>query len=226
MASGRAPRVELRGGPSWATEAGDRAIPIRTAPRHEDAWPHQDWSHTETPGPETPGPETLRPATPRQQPPHPEVPRAVSPVHEILEEVALPPAEPHRGGFADNRSLADFERARRHSRRVSFLKIGLPVFAALALVAMLAIPFISGSSLPSVSIGSTKIENGMLVMDNPRLNGTDANERPYQLTARKAIQDASRPTHITLEEISARLPMSDTSFASVTAGTGIFDAEQ
>jgi lipopolysaccharide export system protein LptC len=130
-----------------------------------------------------------------------------------------------REGFSGNRTKADFERARRHSRIVAFLKIGLPASAVLTMIAIVAALVFSGGNLPSVGIGGIKIENGKLVMDNPKLNGTDSNQRPYTLTARKAIQDAANPSRITLEKIDARLPLSETSFATVTAGTGIYDAD-
>ena len=132
---------------------------------------------------------------------------------------------PRRDRYAENRTVADFERARRHSRTVALLKIGLPAFAALTVVVILGTLIFAGRSLPSIDIGRTKIENGKLVMDKPHLNGTDSNQRPYDLSADRAIQDADHPTRIMLEKINAQLPMSDTSFAKVTAGIGVYDAD-
>lgn len=144
---------------------------------------------------------------------------------------AAAPARAEREGRSDlqfvagRRSAADFARARRHSRMVGLLKVGLPVGGAVSILAIIGALLFAGGRLPSVDIGETKIEDGKLVMDNPELNGTDSNRRPYNLTARKAIQDAETPTRIMLEEIQARLPMSDDAFAVVKAGNGVYDAE-
>jgi lipopolysaccharide export system protein LptC len=139
---------------------------------------------------------------------------------------AAGPATPRKGlDFVSRaRTVDDFDRARRHSRRVAFLKFGLPVFAALAVVGIVGAFFWSAASLPSINLGATKIEDGKLVMDNPQLNGFDQKKRPYSLAARKAIQDATHPTRITLEEITASLPM-DTGVAKVVAGNGFYDAD-
>ena len=158
--------------------------------------------------------------------PEPVVDAYADPAREGAREEAIehrPAGEQHV--VAGNRSLADFERARRHSRIVSLLKVGLPAGGALTIVAIVSVLLFAGSHLPSINIGRTKIEDGKLVMDNPQINGTDANRRPYKLTARRAVQDADHPTHITLEEINARLPMNDRSFARLTAGNGVYDAD-
>lgn len=123
------------------------------------------------------------------------------------------------------RSAADFARAHRHSRLVGLLKFGLPAAAAVAVVVITVVFVVSSASLPSIDIGFTRIEDGKLVMDNPHLNGLDSKQRPYRLTARRAVQDSQRPTRIALETIEARLPLDDGKFALVTAGNGLYDAD-
>ncbi len=246
----RAPRVELRGGPSWASDSGYAAVePVvrqRGAPAPVVLDPHD----YEAPAPQAVS-APVAPMRPDRTDSHTTARADLAAQPELAyhdpvfhdhdqpqyEQVDQGHAEhsqtqqaraerPARGGrHGENRTLADFERARRHSQRVAMLKVGLPAFAALTMVVILGTLFFAGSKLPSVDIGSTKIEDGKLVMDNPHLNGTDSNQRPYDLSADRAIQDADQPTRIMLEKIKARLPMTDTSFASVTAGTGIYDAD-
>lgn len=123
------------------------------------------------------------------------------------------------------RSAHDFARAHRHSRMVGWLKLGLPAVAALAVVVIIAVFAVSSVRLPSVDLGQTKIEDGKLVMDNPQLSGFDSSQRQYRLSASKAIQDAERPTRISLEKIEAQLPFGDSKFAVIKAGNGVYDAE-
>ena len=133
-----------------------------------------------------------------------------------------------RGGVAPandqtHRTSAEFERAHRHSRRVRFLKRALPIGGLAAIVVIIIAFFVTAISPGSIDLGETRIENGRLVMRNPQLTGTDDAERPFNLTADKAFQQADNPTRISLEGISGRLPMSDTEFAVIRAGNGIYD---
>lgn len=158
-----------------------------------------------------------------QQPPrqiHPQnrpQPHARSP--ERASERALPPG---RDGV---RSLAEFEKARRHSQRVRFLRKALPYGGAGVLIAMIVVFAASFFSGPSIDLGEARFEDGKLVMRNPALNGTDENSRPYNLTADKAIQDTDAPSRIHLQGINGKLPMTDTEFAVVQAGNGTYDAD-
>lgn len=124
---------------------------------------------------------------------------------------------------SQQRSNQEFERAHRHSRRVRFLKLALPIGGVVAIIAVVAAFFVTTFSPASIDLGDTRIENGRLVMRNPKLTGTDDAARPYNLTADKAFQQADTPTRISLEGISGRLPMSDTEFAEVRAGNGVYD---
>jgi lipopolysaccharide export system protein LptC len=124
-----------------------------------------------------------------------------------------------------SRGADAFARAHRHSRLVALLKFGLPAAAVLAVLVIVGLFAISSISFPSIGIGFTRIEDGKLVMDNPHLNGLDSNQRPYKLSAKRAVQDSDHPTHITLEEIEAQLPLGGDKFAVVTAGIGFYDAD-
>ncbi len=122
------------------------------------------------------------------------------------------------------RRADEFARADRHSRRVRWLRIGLPAIAAAAIAVLVASLVISASRAPSIDLRSARVVDGKLVMDNPVLNGTDENRRPYRLTAKRAVQDAANPARIELESIDAVLSVSDSAKAKVLAGGGLYDA--
>lgn len=123
------------------------------------------------------------------------------------------------------RSLAEFEKARIHSQRVRFLRKALPVAGVLTIVMIATVLAYTMFAGPSIDLGQARFEDGKLVMRNPELNGTDQNARPYNLSADKAIQDSDQPSRIELQGIKAKLPMTDTEFAAVNAGNGLYDAD-
>lgn len=130
------------------------------------------------------------------------------------------------GFMGQQRSAHEFARAERHSRRVRFMQRALPIGGGAAIVIVLGALLFTAFAPADIDLGTATIEDGRLVMNNPELNGTDDNQRPYNLTADKAVQDAARPTRIALQGINARLPMSDTEFAVIRAGNGVYDADE
>lgn len=124
------------------------------------------------------------------------------------------------------RETAEFEKASRHSGRVRRLKIILPVIAAIVVVGFIGAVALRNIGLPSINIGSLNLDDGKLVMEHPRLNGMDSDQRPYSLTAEKAIQDLSKPKSIELDVITAKLPMENDVYADVTADNGVYDSEK
>lgn len=134
-------------------------------------------------------------------------------------------AEHDLGFVTRSRSTAEFERAQRHSRRVRFLRLALPLGGAATIVLLVAAYVITQFSLPSVDIEAAKVVDGKLVMANPKLAGSDGSNRPWSLTAERALQDAARPTRITLEKIEATLPVDGDNAADIEAGVGVYDAD-
>ena len=96
--------------------------------------------------------------------------------------------------------------------------------ARLAIVLLIAAYVLSKLALPSIDTGEAKIVDGKLVMQNPKIAGTDSKNRPYNLTALRAVQDAQRPTRITMESIEGNLTIDEKNSAAVTAGVGIYDS--
>lgn len=123
------------------------------------------------------------------------------------------------------RETGEFEKASRHSGRVRRLKIILPAIAVVVVVGFIGAVALRNIGLPSINIGSLNLDDGKLVMEHPRLSGMDGDQRPYSLTAEKAIQDLSKPKSIELDVITAKLPMENDVYANITADNGVYNSE-
>lgn len=124
------------------------------------------------------------------------------------------------------RHEAEFEKAVRHTNKVKLLKIALPIVGVLVILGISGALVINSMLDSGDSIDSISVSDGKLVMENPQLNGFDDSQRPYNLTATKAVQDADNPMLVELQEISASLPVDDLISASINAGQGFYNADE
>jgi len=123
------------------------------------------------------------------------------------------------------RREAEFEKAVRHTNKVKLLKIALPIVGVLVILGISGALIINSLLNSGVNVDSISVSDGKLVMENPQLNGLDGKQRPYNLSANKAVQDASNPMLVELQEISASLPVNDLVSASINAGKGFYNAD-
>lgn len=119
-----------------------------------------------------------------------------------------------------------FGRAQRHSRRVRFLKLVLPLMAVSIAVGFLIYSYAGAPPSPSVPTDSSAFSDGKLVMANPKLEGLTKDNLPYALNALRAIQSADKESIVELEGINAKLPVSADNVAAVGAAHGIYDREK
>lgn len=124
----------------------------------------------------------------------------------------------------DNRER-EYQEALKHSTKVKFWKIAFPVIGVLVILGIMSALFIKSFAVPNVTVEGINVSDGKLVMENPELSGFDKSKRPYSLSATKAIQDASNPNQVELEDIQAELPMNEKITATIKAGNGIYDAD-
>lgn len=75
----------------------------------------------------------------------------------------------------------------------------------------------------SIAISGAAIEGGRLVMADPKLEGFTDENRPYSMTAFRAIQDIGSADRVDLEGIKARLPFDSDNWIHVKAPSGIYD---
>jgi lipopolysaccharide export system protein LptC len=121
----------------------------------------------------------------------------------------------------------DYSRAMRHSRRVRFFKRAIPIGAFLAVALVVVITFFNPfASYGGLTIGPVSVSGNRIVMDNPRLTGSQGDSRPYVVTAESASQDVRAPHLVDLQELRARLTVDmQGNVATVEAATGRFDTQ-
>lgn len=122
-----------------------------------------------------------------------------------------------------SRSAAEYARALRHSRRVRLLKLLFPIAAAGIILGFIAVSIVARSLPDNVSVARSTIVDGMIIMETPILTGQTNDERSFRVTAARALQSLDRPNVITMQEISAELPVSDSESARVEAESGVYD---
>ncbi|OJF90523.1 LPS export ABC transporter periplasmic protein LptC [Pararhizobium antarcticum] len=137
----------------------------------------------------------------------------------MLNEAQFPGAFPHSGlGPADA-----YDQATRHSRRVTRMKIVLPL-VAFVIAAIFVVVSVIGAYLPDeLQIENATIENGKIVMQNPAISGRNKQGISYSMKAERALQDIANPDIITLKKIHAEMPVNETLVATVDAASGVYD---
>lgn len=130
-----------------------------------------------------------------------------------------------RAHHIQDRDPGSFARARKHSRYVGVLKIGLPVGALILIAVFAGWAWLSTPEGFTADVAGSAVKDGKLVMANPKLNGFTDDNLPYAMTAERAIQDLTEASRIALEKIDARLPIEAESWADITADNGVFDNE-
>lgn len=113
-----------------------------------------------------------------------------------------------------------FARERRRSRNVRLLKFALPALAVLMVAGLAAKSLIGTMTGVSIDIAGSSIEDGKLIMANPRMAGYSADNRQYEMKAARAIQEITNDDVIDLEQIGAKIPMGIGEWATVAAATG------
>src|SRR5262249_52539284 len=64
-----------------------------------------------------------------------------------------------------------------------------------------------------------------IIMELPRLNGFTSDSRPYQLTARAAAQDLTKPEVLELNDISAMVELKDGQRVTIKSIHGVYDTK-
>lgn len=132
--------------------------------------------------------------------------------------------------FAPRTGGRDFGASRpTYSRFVGTAKWALGALALLLVVLVLAWPGVlkrkEGFQL-SFS-GLRGLGEEQLTMLNPRFLGVDKKGQPFVVTARSANQDPADPRLVTLDELQADITLSDGSWLSMIAASGLYrQAEQ
>jgi lipopolysaccharide export system protein LptC len=129
-------------------------------------------------------------------------------------------------------SRSDLERmfrvAARHSRHVRLLRIVTPLFVVL-LIALFALatwfnPLRLIAKLPSAA-GKLAISGTKITMELPRIAGYTRDARAYELSARSADQDLTRPENVELKEIAAKVELQNNGVLELSATSGVYNTK-
>jgi lipopolysaccharide export system protein LptC len=121
-----------------------------------------------------------------------------------------------------------FRFAKRHSRLVRMLRIAIPTVVVLVLLVVVLASWLNPlrflTDLP-IDLSKLVVSGTKITMEAPRLAGYTRDQRAYELSARAAAQDITKPDLIELREIRAKLDMQDKSVMEMTAANGTYDAK-
>ncbi len=121
-----------------------------------------------------------------------------------------------------------FRVARRHSRIVRILRIAIPAGVVLGLTVVFLLTYFNPArmftKLP-VDIGHLVVSGTKITMEKPRLTGFTHDARVYDLTAKAAAQDLTKPNLVELSDIRAKLQMQGNGTMQLTADTGLYNSK-
>ena len=119
-----------------------------------------------------------------------------------------------------------FRAAKRHSRRVRRLRVGLPAVVAAGLVVYALSTWLNPlnalARLPNIKLN---VSGTKITMELPKIAGFTRDGRSYELTASAAAQDLKRPQFIELKEIRAKVELQDGTMVTVAGSTGLYDTK-
>jgi lipopolysaccharide export system protein LptC len=110
--------------------------------------------------------------------------------------------------------------------RVRVLRIALPTGIVLILGAIFGLTFFNPfrilAKLP-IDPGKVTISGTTVTMAAPRVAGFTRDQRAYDLTARAASQDITKPNLLTLQDLRAKVELQDKAQVEMTAASGVYD---
>jgi lipopolysaccharide export system protein LptC len=117
-----------------------------------------------------------------------------------------------------------FERARRHSGTVRWLRIILPAIAIVAVaIFWMTLKIVPGDLASLIAVAGIDTKTNSVVMEAPHLSGFEGTRRAYEVKAAKATQSLSDPKVVTFNTITGRFGLDDGGVATVNAGVGTFN---
>jgi len=120
-----------------------------------------------------------------------------------------------------------FLRAMRHSRRVRVLRWAVPAALAVLLAIVTAVSYFDPmrvilARIPGSATGMV-ISGTKITMQAPKLSGYTRDQRWYELSARGATQDVTKPDQLELDTIRAKIETQDKSTMHLSATDGLYD---
>jgi lipopolysaccharide export system protein LptC len=121
-----------------------------------------------------------------------------------------------------------FRLARRHSRRVRFLRVAIPTFVVLLVVGFAAATLLNPlrlvAKLPN-GAGTLTISGTKITMELPRIAGYTKDARAYELSAQSADQDLLSPDNVELKGIAAKVGLQNDGTVEMKAVRGLYNTK-
>jgi lipopolysaccharide export system protein LptC len=119
-----------------------------------------------------------------------------------------------------------FAFAARHSRRVRFLRRSIPVAIGLMLGATVLVSWIDPLKVMArfpLDAGSIVIKGTKITMEAPKLSGFTREQRWYEMNAKGATQDVTKPDLVELSEIRAKFESADKNTFHLSSKDGLYN---
>lgn len=142
-----------------------------------------------------------------------------------MQTISPSPERPIIRETVHRRSAQQFEQAKRHSHLVQWLKRLLPAAALCVVVLFAGISALSFNPFRALDIAGIGLEDGKLVMREPKLEGVDRNDRPFTVQANSALQDLEQPDMIELNSIAAQMEDEGGAATQVSARNGLYNSK-
>jgi lipopolysaccharide export system protein LptC len=116
----------------------------------------------------------------------------------------------------------------RHSRLVRFLRFAIPVGIVAIIAIMVSATFFSPSRLfPGFPIdpGKVSLSGTKVTMEMPRVGGFTSDSQPYEVTARTATQDLTKPDILELRDITAQVKLKDGQDVTIKSINGVYNTK-
>ena len=116
--------------------------------------------------------------------------------------------------------------AARHSRRVRLLRWALPLAITLILGRTMLVSWLDPLKvlvrLP-IDSGKLVVSGTRITMQSPKLSGYTRDQRWYELNAKGATQDVTKPDLIDLDEVRAKIETVDKSTTFLSSKNGLYN---
>jgi lipopolysaccharide export system protein LptC len=121
-----------------------------------------------------------------------------------------------------------FRVAARHSRAVRFLRVAIPAVIAVIVAVIVAATFFNPFKLIKafpIDPGKVSLSGTKIIMESPRLTGFTSDSRPYEMVAKAAAQDLTKPDILELKDIDAKVEMRDGQHVTIKSINGVYDTK-
>jgi lipopolysaccharide export system protein LptC len=136
---------------------------------------------------------------------------------------------PRRLRYDPTRPIDDgaLRAARRHTTRVRWLKIALPILAIAGAGAFWSAMHFVPTDFAAIARGAgIDVTADSVVMNKPHISGFEGTRRAYEVHADNAVQNLSDPKVVTFNGIDASVGLEDAGTAKLTAAIGVYDGNQ